>query len=169
MFDSHTPRSVVSACCAAAVLSAPCAACRFEGSSIGAASPTRPNKVWWSQAEALLGFDWLYRRTSNAAYKEKLQQTLGFIQIHLRDPVYGEWFWQTGPAGGAPLGYNTSDIDFAPTVKGNAWKASYHTGRAMLRLLQAGYVAAGASPEMQRVQDGAGKSAQTEQQGRQQP
>lgn len=44
-----------------------------------------------------------------------------------------------GPAGGAPLSYNATDTEFAATVKGNAWKASYHTGRALLRLAQAGY------------------------------
>ena len=113
--------------------------CRYEGSSVGAASPTRSNKLWWTQAEALRGFDWLNRRTGDSSYRDKLQQTLGFIRSNLWDEQYGEWFWQVGASGGAPLAFNAANTDFAPTVKGNAWKAGYHSGRAMLRLAAAGY------------------------------
>jgi mannobiose 2-epimerase len=113
--------------------------CRHDGSDVGAASPTSPNKVWWSQAEALLGFDWLHKQTGKASNKARLTQTLNFIKTHLLDKRDGEWYWQTGPTGGAPLAFNAGGVNFAPTVKGNAWKASYHTGRALLRLAQAGY------------------------------
>jgi mannobiose 2-epimerase len=113
--------------------------CRHDGSDVGAASPTNPNKVWWSQAEALLGLDWLHKQSGKASNKARLTQTLNFIKTHLLDKQYGEWYWQTGPTGGAPLAYSAGDVDFAATVKGNAWKASYHTGRALLRLAQAGY------------------------------
>lgn len=120
-------------------LSCHCCCCRFDGSKVGAASPTSPNKVWWAQAEAMLGFDWLYKRTRDAQYKSKLQETLTFVQSHLHDQEFGEWYWQTGPTGGVPLAYNAADTNFAATVKGNSWKASYHTGRALIRLTQAGY------------------------------
>lgn len=106
---------------------------------MGAAAPTSPNKVWWSQAEALLSFDWLHKQNGKAINKARLTQTLNFIKAHLHDKDYGEWYWQVGPTGGAPLAYNAGDVDVAATVKGNAWKASYHTGRALLRLAQAGY------------------------------
>jgi len=106
---------------------------RYSGSDIGAASPTSPNKVWWAQAETLLGLDWLHKQTGKAIYKTRLQQTLNFISNNLLDKQYGEWYSETGPGGGAPLPYN------AAIVKGNAWKTSYHTGRALMRLVQGGY------------------------------
>lgn len=112
---------------------------RYDGSNVGAASPTQPNKVWWTQAEALLGFEFLDKQTGNAGYKTKLQQTLGFITQHLQDKQYGEWYWQTASAGGAPLSFNAGDVQWPATTKGLAWKASYHTGRSALRLVQAGY------------------------------
>lgn len=112
---------------------------RFDGSNVGAATPTSPNKLWWAQAEALLGLDWLFRQTGNAAYKAKLQRTLTFIRSHLLDKEFGEWYSMVAPGGGAPLAYNAANTDFPATVKGNVWKASYHTGRALLRLAQAGY------------------------------
>lgn len=93
----------------------------------------------------MLGFDWLYKRTRDAQYKTKLQETLTFVQSHLHDKEHGEWYWQTGPAGGVALPFklkgtlNAADINFAATVKGNSWKASYHTGRALIRLAQAKY------------------------------
>jgi hypothetical protein len=123
----------------------PCPCCRlfsclrFDGSTIGTAAPTSPNKIWWTQAEALLGLDWLAKQTGNTAYKSQLQQTLTFIRSHLLDREHGEWYWMVGPGGGGPLGYSAGGVDFAGTVKGNAWKGSYHTGRALLRLAQAGY------------------------------
>jgi hypothetical protein len=47
-------------------------------------------------------------------------------------------FWQVARAGGPPLAFNAGGQDFPATTKGSHWKASYHTGRALLRLQQAG-------------------------------
>lgn len=65
-------------------------ACSHDGSNVGAASPTSPNKVWWAQAEALLGFDWLHKQTGKAIHRAKFAQTLNFIRSHLWDKQYGE-------------------------------------------------------------------------------
>ncbi len=60
---------------------------------------------------------------------------LQFIEDHLHDKQHGEWYWQTNREG-VPLTFNSGGIDFAPTTKATAWKASYHNGRAVLNLQQ---------------------------------
>lgn len=127
------PRSLL------ACLSAATHTHRFDGSTLGAATPTSNNKVWWSQVESLQAFDWLQKQPGSADYKTKFQQTLAFITNNLWDQQYGELYWQVGRGGGPPLPFEAADRPFPGTNKGNAWKTSYHTGRAFLRLLQAGY------------------------------
>jgi len=110
---------------------------RYEGTALGATFPTKPNKVWWPQAETALGLQWLYSRTGgNTTYKDKLEQTLDFIRSNVWDQQFGEWFWQTGPAGGGPVQF---DPQLPADTKATTWKAAYHQGRAMLRLAAAGY------------------------------
>ena len=101
---------------------------------------THPHQIWWAQAEGLLALSWLHNRTGDLKYARLLQQTINFITTNLEDETYGEWYWQCGPAG-CPLPFPGPEggPDFAATVKGTAGKASYHTGRALLRLVQTGY------------------------------
>ena len=87
--------------------------------------PTDRRKVWWVQAEALLGFAALWRATGDARYRDALARTWAFVQAEQIDHKVGGWFEEAGRPG---------------MPKGHAWKAAYHDGRALLlaaRLLEA--------------------------------
>jgi mannobiose 2-epimerase len=86
-------------------------------------APTKLEKVWWIQAEAVPGLWWLYRLSENDIYLDRLEKTLTWIETKQRDPQYGEWYWGVKPDGSVgPHG----------DAKGEEWKASYHGVRGML-------------------------------------
>ena len=94
----------------------------FEEGAPGGA-PTKREKIWWVQAEALPGLWWLYRLGSDVAYLDRLERTLSWIETRQVDHEYGEWFWGINPDGSiGPRGDH----------KGEEWKAEYHALRATL-------------------------------------
>jgi mannobiose 2-epimerase len=107
----------------------------FEEGPPGAA-PTKREKVWWVQAEALLALWRMFELTGDPVLLDRFEATLGFIETHQRDRESGEWFWGILPDG--MLG-PTGD------QKGNAWKASYHTLRSLV-FTEAWIAAAGERP-----------------------
>lgn len=81
------------------------------------------SKVWWIQAEALLG---LIRGLSlpsapTAQYAQAATSLWDWIKRHQIDPEYGGWYDMLDRSGTVVSG-----------VKGYAWKAAYHDGRALL-------------------------------------
>lgn len=87
-------------------------------SGVPGGSVTNDAKVWWVQAETLLGLYTLYEYTSDATYLDKIEETLEFIESdHLA--VNGEWAWYAND-----MNRNIAD----------EWKASYHNMRSMLFL-----------------------------------
>ncbi len=86
-------------------------------------------KVWWAQAEGLLGLATGYRLTGEARYGEAMLDQWRWIRDHQIDDVHGGWHEAVAPDGSV-IGHDH---------KGHAWKAAYHDGRALLftsRLLQ---------------------------------
>ena len=81
-----------------------------------AKGPTDRRKVWWVQAEALLGFASLWKRTGDRRYRDALARTWTFIQSEQIDHARGGWF---------------EEVDRPEMPKGHAWKAAYHDGRAL--------------------------------------
>ena len=82
-----------------------------------ARGPTDRRKVWWVQAEALLGFAALWRHTGEARYAEALARQWAFVRERHLDREHGGWIEEAG----------------RPEMpKGHAWKAAYHDGRALL-------------------------------------
>ena len=82
-----------------------------------AQGPTDRSKVWWVQAEALLGFAALWRATGDPKYRDALARTWAFIDAHQIDHARGGWF---------------EEASGRERPKGHAWKAAYHDGRALL-------------------------------------
>jgi mannobiose 2-epimerase len=83
--------------------------------------PTRTDKVWWVQAEALPGLFRLYERSGDSVQLDRIDGVLDWIERRQRDPEHGEWFWSlTADASARPHGDD----------KGEEWKASYHGLRA---------------------------------------
>ncbi len=78
-------------------------------------------RVWWVQAEALVGFLKVHALTGEQKYRSAAEKVWAFIkryQIH----VGGEWLW-------------FSSLDTQPTpapYKMGFWKGPYHNGRAMI-------------------------------------
>jgi mannobiose 2-epimerase len=81
-------------------------------------------KIWWAQFEGLLGLWWLHRFTGAEDARQKLVQTLDWIEGPQRDAEHGEWYFGVMPDG------TLQD----PELKGTIWKATYHTVRALLFL-----------------------------------
>ena len=87
-----------------------------------------PTRVWWVQAEAVLGFlnAW-QKEPSCTAFRDAAVDIWGFIRKQLVDPrPGGEWFWSVD-ADGAP---HTGKPIVSP------WKCPYHNGRLCLEIIR---------------------------------
>ena len=82
-------------------------------------------RVWWVQAEALLGFLNAWERTGETRYREAALSQWRYIRAHQIDPRKGsEWFEIIDPDGRpTPL----------PIVQ--PWKCPYHNGRMALEVM----------------------------------
>lgn len=78
-------------------------------------------RVWWVQAEALVGFLKVYALTNEKKYRAAAENVWEFIKRYQID-AGGEWLW-------------FSNLDAQPTpapYKLGFWKGPYHNGRAMI-------------------------------------
>jgi mannobiose 2-epimerase len=82
------------------------------------------DKVWWTQAEALVSALRMYRLTGEEKYRQVFEKTYGWIEARQVDWKDGEWFDTIVPDG-TPRG-----------DKAQPWKAGYHNGRAMIECLE---------------------------------
>lgn len=88
---------------------------------------TDETRVWWVQAEAMLGFAFAWRQTGECLWIAALMAQWNAIRRLIIDPrENGEWY-QDVSAGGAPSG--------KPAVE--EWKCPYHNSRMCLRLIEA--------------------------------
>ncbi len=83
----------------------------------------RREKIWWVQAEALLGALEMSRVTGEREPAETYLTTLDWIESRQVDWKHGEWHAFVPPRG-RPYGR-----------KADAWKGPYHTGRAVIHSL----------------------------------
>ena len=79
------------------------------------------DKEWWQNCESLVGFLDAYERFNTPVYLDAFFSTWSFAKRHFINEQIGEWRQLLDREGKVISG----DI-------GNPWKASYHTGRAML-------------------------------------
>jgi len=86
---------------------------------------TDPNREWWPQAEAVIGFLNAYTLSDDRAFLEAAQRTWDYIEKYFIDKAHGEWFWRVGPDG-------TPDPN-EPKV--SEWKSPYHNVRACLETI----------------------------------
>lgn len=87
---------------------------------------TNPNKDWWPQAEAVLGFLNAWKIDGAPHFLEAAQRSWAFIEQNLLDAEHGEWFWALAPDG-RPDTWND---------KAGPWKCPYHNGRACMEIMQ---------------------------------
>jgi cellobiose epimerase len=85
--------------------------------------PAQLDKVWWVQFEALPGLFWLYLLTGDKADLGRLGATLTWLETGGHDAEFGEWFFTVNPDG---------SVGQRGDHKGELWKASYHSLRALV-------------------------------------
>lgn len=84
------------------------------------------DRIWWVQAEALVGFWNAWQLSGQIKYKEAAMRIWVFIQHWQRDIIEGEWHWAISAEG----------IANPAKDKAGFWKCPYHNGRAMMEILQ---------------------------------
>lgn len=83
-------------------------------------------RVWWNQAEAIVGFFNAYQLTQNKEFLDACKKEGSWILNHQMDKIGGDW-------------WNEIDADGKPRLqadKGGNWKTSYHNGRACMELIR---------------------------------
>ena len=86
------------------------------------------NRVWWVQAETVVGFLNGYEKDpTKIKYKEATEATWQFIKDHVIDKRPGsEWFWLVRQDG--------SPVEGKPIVE--PWKCPYHNGRMCMEVIR---------------------------------
>lgn len=82
-------------------------------------------KIWWVQAEAVIGFYNLYQKTGDETYRVASRKTWDYIRNQMIDPVSGEWF-ESRKADGS--------LDPAQGLV-HSWKCPYHNGRMCMEMM----------------------------------
>lgn len=84
-------------------------------------------RVWWVQAEAVLGFVNLWQKTGEELYRSAAAEIWHFIEEKLVDKRPGsEWFWSLDAQG--------EPIPGKPIVE--PWKCPYHNGRMCMEIIR---------------------------------
>jgi mannobiose 2-epimerase len=83
-------------------------------------------REWWPQAEAILGFWYVYQITNDEKFAETAARLWDFIQQCVVDRVHGEWFWRVLADG---------SVD-RKEPKISEWKDPYHGTRMCLQMLR---------------------------------
>ena len=90
---------------------------------------TDSTRVWWVQAEAVVGFLNAYKYTSDEKYLTAAEDILRFIEDKMVDKREGsEWFWSLNPE----LEPNEKPIT-------EPWKCPYHNGRMCFEIKKRGF------------------------------
>jgi len=96
----------------------------YEGNTSG--DIIDPDKHWWPQAEAMVGFINAYQISGGDVFLKAARDSWDFIMEKIKDHEYGEWFWKV-TRNGAPV--NTE-------YKICEWKSPYHNGRACMEAIR---------------------------------
>lgn len=90
-------------------------------------------RVWWVQAEAMVGFFNCYQKTGEEKYRNATEGLWKYIKEYVIDKRAGaEWFWD--------LDEKNTPSNKKPVAE--PWKCPYHNGRMCMELMRRiGYVA----------------------------
>lgn len=86
-----------------------------------------PDKHWWPQAEAVVGFLQAWQISNQAKFWQASLASWEFIKAHFKDTLNGEWHWLIDERQRPVL--NRED-------KAGPWKAPYHNVRMCLEVLK---------------------------------
>lgn len=83
------------------------------------------NKIWWIQAEAVVGFFNAWQLCGDNRYLDAARDVMDYIDRNISDREYGEWY--------------SSGIDSSPKskvgYKADEWKCPYHNSRMALEII----------------------------------
>jgi len=100
----------------------------FDGTSFAnecEAGVVDETRIWWVQAEAVVGFMNVFQKTADSGYRNAVDALWDFIKSRIIDPRNGsEWYWEV-------------DIDGTPACKPivEPWKCPYHNGRMCMEMI----------------------------------
>lgn len=83
-------------------------------------------RIWWVQAEAMVGFFNAYQKTGDEKWKNAVFQSWRVIKDQFIDEIYGEWFREVDCCG---------QPNFT-MEKVSPWKCPYHNTRSCLEIYQ---------------------------------
>lgn len=84
------------------------------------------SRIWWVQAEAVLGFLNAWERTGEPRFAEAVRTQWAYIRDHLIDRrPGGEWFWKL----------DANDVPSTQPIV-EPWKCPYHNGRMCLEVMR---------------------------------
>lgn len=83
-------------------------------------------RVWWIQAEAMVGFLNAFELSREPAYFAAFERVWEFVCTYQKDSEYGEWRWLSSLD--ASRRFDDHKVGF--------WKGPYHNGRSMIEVCQ---------------------------------
>ncbi len=102
----------------------------FDGKALGnqrLRGEADPLRIWWVQAEGVVGFLNAYQRTGDKTYKDTALSLWSYIKAHIIDRrAGGEWYWCVDGSGKPVAGF--------PIVE--PWKCPYHNGRMCMEVMK---------------------------------
>lgn len=92
---------------------------------------TDPNKHWWAQAEAVVGFYNAYQLSGQEHFLKQAYRVWKYIETNIVDRVHGEWHAKLSPAGVPYLEKDDADACLA-----GPWKCPYHNSRVCYEMME---------------------------------
>ena len=90
-----------------------------------------PNKHWWAQAEAVVGFYNAFQLARDERYRETAERAWDYIDTRIIDREHGEWRAKLRPDG---TPWKESEDPDACLV--GPWKCPYHNGRMCMEMIE---------------------------------
>lgn len=84
------------------------------------------DKHWWPQSEAVVGFLNAHRLSGRPHFLEAAERSWAFIEQHIIDRQYGEWFWLVSKDG----------VPDPVQDKVGPWKCPYHNSRTCFEVME---------------------------------
>jgi mannobiose 2-epimerase len=91
-----------------------------------------PNKHWWAQAEAVVGFYNAWQISGDRRFLTAATRAWEYIQEKVVDKVHGEWHAKLSPQG---VPYTEKEDPNDACLVG-PWKCPYHNARVCLEMIE---------------------------------
>jgi len=90
-----------------------------------------PNKHWWAQAEAVVGFYNAFQVSGQEHFRDAAYRAWEYIEDKVVDKVHGEWYAKLKPDGTPFQEHEDSDACLV-----GPWKCPYHNSRVCFEMME---------------------------------